>query len=266
MVASADRKRISVNRAMRELDAGDGRTVDRRLAVAVGASIIIHALAVTSLRTLIPPPTAQDVGAPNNFAVIQAVLAGPRVVVDTEQLAPLEQPAPPALFLPPAQLPIETASQRARLALAPPPGPVPRPGTDHPQVIISVKIIDDPSWLGTAYALSLAQRFSQRAQKPPALIGSSALIYPRAALDAGTSGRVAALLTIDPQGHILETTLIPEDGLFAPAVANALKTAQFTPAEIDGKRVSYWAIVEYYFSIGRPSTATEEREFAKPPR
>jgi hypothetical protein len=266
MVASADRKRISVTRAMRELDAGDGRAVDRRLAVAVGASIIIHALAVTSLRTLIPPPTAQDVGAPNNFAVLQAVLAGPRVEVDAEQLTPLEQPAPPALFLPPALLPIETASQRARVALAPPPGPVPQPGTDHPQVIISVKIIDDPSWLGSAYALSLAQRFSQRAQKPPALIGSSALIYPRAALDAGTSGRVAALLTIDPRGHILDTTLIPEDGLFAPAVANALKTAQFTPAEIDGKPVAYWAIVEYYFSIGRPSVGTEARAFGTPPR
>ena len=165
MVASADRKRISVTRAMRELDAGDGRAVDRRLAVAVGASIIIHALAVTSLRTLIPPPTAQDVGAPNNFAVLQAVLAGPRVEVDAEQLTPLEQPAPPALFLPPALLPIETASQRARVALAPPPGPVPQPGTDHPQVIISVKIIDDPSWLGSRLrALARAAVFAAGAE------------------------------------------------------------------------------------------------------
>src|SRR5271170_6570113 len=146
MVASADRKPISVTRAARVSDASDGGAVDRRFAVAVGASIVMHALAVASLRTLIAPPTAQDVGAPNNFAVLQAVLAGPRVVVDTEQLAPLEQPAPPALFLPPALLPIETASQRARVAFAPPPGPEPRPGTDRPQVMISVKLIDDPSW------------------------------------------------------------------------------------------------------------------------
>jgi len=255
-----------VTRARRVLDASDGRAVDRRFAVAVGASLVIHALAVASLRALIPPLPAQDVGAPNNFAMIQAVLAGPRTVVDTEQLAPLEQPAPPALFLPPVELPLEPASRRARLALAPPPGPVPRPGSDHPQVIISVKVIDDPSWLGSVYALSLAQRFSHRAQKPPALIGSSALIYPRAAMDAGISGRVAALLTIDPLGHILDSTLIPEDGLFAPAVANALKTAQFTPAEIDGKPVLYWAIVEYYFSIGRPSAAGEEGRFAGAPR
>ncbi len=78
------------------------------------------------------------------------------------------------------------------------------------------------------------------------------MVYPSAALEAGSGGRVAALLTIDVQGRILESTLLPADGLFAPAVANALKTAQFTPAEIDGKPVPYWAIVEYYFSVARP--------------
>jgi len=249
----------SVTRATLVLDASEGRAVERRLTAAVGASIVIHALVITSLRTLIPPPPAQDVGARNNFATLQAILAGPRIEVDAEPLAPLEQPAPPALFLPPVAMPIETTSQRARLpALAPPPGPVPRSGSDRPQVIISVRLIDDPSWLGTDYALSLAQRFSRRAQKLPSLIGSPAVIYPSAAVEAGSGGRVAALLTIDPQGRILESTLLPADGLFAPAVANALKTAHFAPAEIDGKPVAYWAIVEYYFSIVRPSATAHQ--------
>ncbi len=246
-------KVYSVTRATLVLDASEGRAVERRLTAAVGASIVIHALVITSLRTLIPQPPAQDVRARNNFATLQAVLAAPRTEVDPEPLAPLQHPAPPALFLPPVEVPIESASQRARLpAFAPPPGPVPRSGSDRPQVVISVRLIDDPSWLGTDYALSLAQRFSRRAQKPPALIGSPAVVYPSAALEAGSGGRVAALLTIDAQGHILESTLLPADGLFAPAVANALKTAQFTPAEIDGKPIPYWAIVEYYFSIVRP--------------
>jgi hypothetical protein len=249
----------SVTRARRVLDASEGRAVERRLTAAVGASIVIHALVLTSLRALIPPPSAQDVGARSNFATLQAVLAGPRIEVDAEPLAPLEQPAAPALFLPPVVMPIETTSQRARLpALAPPPGPVPRSGSDRPQVIISVRLIDDPSWLGADYALSLAQRFSRRAQKLPALIGSPAVVYPSAALEAGSGGRVAALLTIDAHGHILESTLLPADGLFAPAVANALKTAQFAPAEIDGKPVPYWAIVEYYFSIDRPSATARQ--------
>jgi hypothetical protein len=243
----------------------DARAAERRFTAAVGASLVIHALAVAALRGLIPLLPAQELGTQNSSAILQAVLAGPRIVVEPEQVLPLEQPAPPALFLPPAQVPLETPARRAQLAsLLPPPGPESRPGINHPQAIISVKLIDDPSWLGANYALLLAQRFSRRAQKLPALIGSSALMYPRAALEAGASGRVAALLTIDPQGRILDSTLLPEDGLFADAVANALKTAQFTPAEIDGKPVPYWAIVEYYFSIARPSSA-EHRTAAQPP-
>ncbi len=62
---------------------------------------------------------------------------------------------------------------------------------------------------------------------------------------------MAALLTLDAQGHVVDSTLLPEGGLFAPAVAAALKTADFAPAEIDGKTVPYWAIVEFYFSIAR---------------
>jgi hypothetical protein len=233
---------------------------------------VIHALVVASLRGFISLPSAQDQGAPNNFASLQAILAGPRTVVDTEVLAPIEQPAPPALFLPPVEVPIETTSQRARLpAVAPPPGPVPQPGSDRPRVIISVKLIDDPSSLGADYALLLAQRFPRRAQKPPALIGSPAVVYPRAALDAGSGGAVAALLTIDAQGNIVDSTLLPENGLFSPAVAAALKLMRLTPAEIDGKPVPYWAIVEYYFSMVPSPGATGQQRLSKqtaapPPR
>jgi hypothetical protein len=52
---------------------------------------------------------------------------------------------------------------------------------------------------------------------------------------------------------VVDSTLLPEGGLFAPAVADALKTAEFAPAETDGKPVPYWAIVEFYFSIAHPS-------------
>ncbi len=84
------------------------------------------------------------------------------------------------------------------------------------------------------------------------------MVYPRAALDAGTEGSVAALLTLDAQGHVVDATLLPEDGLFAPAVAQAIKSAEFAPAETDGKPVPYWAIVQFFFTIAHP-TATHAR-------
>ena len=235
---------------------GDERAVDRRLTVALGASLVLPALVVASLRGLVPPTPKQDVGPASNFAPLQAVLAGPRTEIVTPELVPLEPLIPPALFLPPLRDIIELTPRQAQTPVrAPPPGPVQRPGTDRPPVSISVRLSDDPSRLGADYALALAQKFPRRASKPPALLGSLSVVYPPAALDAGTEGSVAALLNLNAQGRVLDSTLLPEGGLFAPAVADALKTAEFTPAEVDGKPIAYWAIVEFFFSIAHPSAA-----------
>ena len=79
------------------------------LRVAVGASLVIHALVVASLRGLTPPHPAQDAGSPNNFAILQAVLAGPRMEVEPTEPAPLEAPTPRRCSCLPLQQPIETA-------------------------------------------------------------------------------------------------------------------------------------------------------------
>jgi protein TonB len=234
---------------------GDVRAVDRRLTLAIGASLVIHALAVASLRGLAPPLPAQDAGTANNFATLQAVLAGPRTEAEPPKPEPPDAPTPPALFLPPLRAPIETTMRRALPALAPPPGPVQRSGADRPPVSISVKLIDDPSRLGAEYALALAQKFPRRAAKPPGLLGSLSVAYPRAALDAGAEGSVVALLTLDAQGHVVDATLLPEGGMFAPAVADALKSAAFAPAETDGNAIPYWAIVEFFFTMAHPSAS-----------
>lgn len=235
----------------------DVRAADRRLAVAVGASLLIHALVVASLKELVPPRPAQAPGLFNQFGTLQAVLAGPRI--ELPEPLPLELQAVPALLAPPQSEPLEALLRRAGFqAPSPAPGEA-QPGAERQPVSIAIKSIDDPARLGVDYALTLGQRFPRRASKAPALLGSPAVSYPRAALEAGTNGRVAALVTLDPAGHVIDSTLLPEDGLFAPAVAEALKSARFAPAEIDGKPVPYWAIVEFYFSVARPSAALNDR-------
>ena len=72
--------------------------------------------------------------------------------------------------------------------------------------------------------------------------------------------RIAVLLTLDANGGVIESQLIPDDPLFGPVVKEALKNAQFTPAEIDTATVPYWAIVEFVFSLTRADVP------APPPR
>jgi TonB family protein len=86
--------------------------------------------------------------------------------------------------------------------------------------------------------------------KAPLLLGSPIVVYPQAALEAGTERRVAVLLTLRADGTIADAQLVREDALFGPPVLDALKNTQFAPAEIDGQPVPYWAIVEFVFSLG----------------
>ena len=57
------------------------------------------------------------------------------------------------------------------------------------------------------------------------------------------------LLAIDTNGAITSARVIPDDPDFGPAVLASLKGARFQPADIDGKPVPYWAILEYLFTV-----------------
>jgi TonB family protein len=115
-----------------------------------------------------------------------------------------------------------------------------------------VGLINDPSRLGPDYLARLAQRFPERVQKPPELLGSMVVPYPAAALESGLERRVAVLLTLRADGSIAEAELVHDDPVFGPTALEALAKAHFSPAEIGGKPVPYWAIVEFVFLLGHP--------------
>jgi len=233
---------------------------ERRLSVALGASLVIHALIIAGLRGLAPMIYASpQAGAGSAFA-LQAVLAGPKIASAPTnpleaEVAIAELVTPPAMhaLVPPLDRPLS------------PTGPLPggsqaRLGANAPQVSIAVGTIDDPARLGPDFVARLAQRFPERAAKPPMLLGSPVIAYPQAALESGAERRVAALLTLRADGSVEDFQLVREDPLFGPAVLDAIKTVQFAPAEIDGNRVRYWAIVEVVFSLGQSvSTAAAQR-------
>jgi hypothetical protein len=238
------------DRALRRAD-------DRRLWVAVGASLVVHALTIAALRGLVVPIYAYPQAGPGSFAVLQAVIAGPKSEPVPPEPTAAEPTVEPNLLLPPATNPIEAADRHPPRQTGPLPGGAPdRSGPNTPEVSIGVGTIEDPARIGADYVARLAERFPDRVAKPPVLVGTPIVVYPAAALETRTERRVAELLTLRADGSIAESRLVHEDPVFGPVVLDALKDAQFAPAEIDGKPVPYWAIVEFVFLLGQPRAPT----------
>ena len=236
-------------------DSARARAGERRLSIALGISLLIHAVTIGMLRGVLPAINTYAQGGIGNLPALQAVLAGPK----SEPVAP-EPVIDPSLLAPPATNPLETPIQRPPPATAPSFGGGPtRSGSSNPDISIAVGLIDDPARLGPDYLVRLAQRFPERISKPPQLLGSPIVMYPPAAIASGTERRVAALLILDANGKIAESELIPNDPLFGPVVQEALKSAQFTAAEMDTTPVPYWAIVEFVFMLERPSAPPPKR-------
>jgi TonB-like protein len=230
------------------------RAHDRRVSIAIGASLVIHALTIAMLRGLMPPIYASPQASAGSSSTLQAILAGPKSEHASAEPKEIDMPVEPELLLPPAAKPVASPIPRP----PPPTGPLPGDnpagtGPSTPEIRIALRTIDDPAALGPEYVVRVAQRFPVRAGKPPMLLGSPAVMYPPAAVESHAERRVAVLLTLRADGSIAESQLIPEDPLFGPPVLDALKSTQFAPAEVDGKPVPYWAIVEFVFSLGRPS-------------
>jgi outer membrane biosynthesis protein TonB len=225
------------------------RADDRRLTVAIGASLVIHALTLAVLRGVVPASYATPQGGTGGFAALQAVLAGPKVEPAPEAQQ-LEVPQP--LVAPPEAHPIEPPVPRRSHAGPQAASATEQSGATLPDFSIGVGTIDDPAKLGQDFVARLAVRFPERISKAPVLIGTPVMTYPQAALESGVQRRVAALVMLRADGTIEDAQLARDDPLFGPAVLEALKSARFAPAEIDGNVVPYWAIVEFVFLIGRP--------------
>ncbi|HEV8553032.1 MAG TPA: energy transducer TonB [Casimicrobiaceae bacterium] len=236
------------------------RTGDRRLSIAIGVSLLVHAVTIASLRGLLPTVYSYAQGGAGSFTALQAVLAGPKSEPAPAEQTEREPAIDPGLLLPPGAQPVESPIQRPPPQTAPAPGGGPvTTGPNSPDVSVAVGLIDDPARLGPDYVARLAQRFPERVSKTPLLLGSPIVMYPAAAMAAGAERRIAALLTLDADGRIVDSQLVPDDPMFGPVVQDALKNAQFTPAEIDMRTVPYWAILEFVFTLERPSAPAPRR-------
>jgi outer membrane biosynthesis protein TonB len=203
-------------------------------------------------------------------ATVQVILAPPQPVTPPEPPAPVEIVPPTSAPNPestaavaikpatPPQPPMPAARSDPRPPSAPLTG-TPNPSEPTPDAVpddapappgdIAVGVANNPDALGRTSALRLAQRFPQRISTSARLKAPLVIAYPPRAARAWREARIAALLVVDAEGKILETTLTPEDPLFAPTVRDALDGAVLLPAEIDGVAVRYWVVLEFIFTM-----------------
>jgi hypothetical protein len=228
---------------------------ERRLWVAIGISIVLHALIIAALRGALPRTYSFEGGA-GNLPVLQAYIVGAPLQSESDQPQPLEPAATaidPDLVVPPKTEPLESMSGHPPPAAAALPGGKPSsaaPGA--PDINVSVGTIADPAQLGPDYVAQLAQRFPNPAQKVPVLLGAPVVDYPRTAIEKGMQGRFAAVVAIDALGKVADARLVIDDPIFGPALLDALKRMEFAPAQDGGNPIPYWAIVEFVFTLGKP--------------
>ncbi|MFI4904710.1 MAG: energy transducer TonB, partial [Burkholderiales bacterium] len=231
-------------------------TTERPLGVSVLASTLLHALVIVALASIAPKisllPAWRGVSAPIQVELRQPVVPVPEpapepvTAIAVPELSPAPAPVPPqeAPAQPPVQISAAASSLPAQqLSL--------RAGPASPTGSITVGLLHDPAKLSTATAARLEQRFPVVAARTPKLGGAVIARYPPDAARARRSAHVAAVLTLDASGKIVDkdTILVPDDPMFHDAVLAAVASAKFTPAELEGKQIPYWVILNFFFDI-----------------
>jgi outer membrane biosynthesis protein TonB len=234
-----------------------GVKAEGRLSIALGASIALHVVAFVVLVSVMRfSPSAYPFGQDGNI-VLQAMLTAQSGTQPAEPepmaaVEPLSAPTTPVAPTKPIPAPVEQAPAPAGNAgSSSQPSPIAAAGAPDPPVMITTRALSDLGKLPPSYAEVLAQRFTDPVQKSPELRVPLLVLYPREALDERKDARITVALAITENGEISEKTIIPDDPVFAPAIVEALKEARFNPAEIDGRAVAYWAIIEFVFTVGQ---------------
>ncbi len=220
------------------------------------ASALVHIVLIALLASAKPVisllPAWQAMSASLQVDLQQPPIAVPEpppepvAVISVPEEAPIKTPEPPKELT--LKVPVPTSAPPATAAVQP---ISIRTGPPNPQGSVAVGLLANPEQVSAAIAARLAQRFSVHAARAPKLNGAVITGYPIDAARAHQSARIAAVLTVDASGKVVDrdTVLSPDYPTFRTAVLSALANAQFTPAELNGKPMAYWAVLEFVFDI-----------------
>ena len=241
---------------------------ERPLGVSVVASTVFHVALIALLASARPTvsllPAWQAMTASIQVelqqppAVVPQPPPEPVTVISVPEAEPARAPAPPKEVTQKVPVPISappSAAATQPLSI--------RTGPPNPTGSVTGRLLGDPAQVSAGTAARLAQRFPVSAARAPKLNGAVITAYPIDAARAHQSARIAAVLTVDVSGNIVDRDIVlsPDDPTFRAAVLTALASTKFTPAELEGKPITYWAILEFVFDIdpmgGGARTAAE---------
>ena len=265
----------SLMRDARDMHETMERVSKRRLSWSMAASLAVHALAITVIAgmlqsSLILPSSRVGMPLPIEVALVAqrpiAFSAPPEIPQQASELLPAAripeeksgEPKPSAStreLAQPTPQPAVISTPSAGAAVPFEPSIEPTPSDAPPPGDVAVGPINDLDRIGRAQALRLASRYPQPVTKRPLLLDTLTVPYPLRAAFAHRDARITVLMLVEADGRITDTTLYPEDPFFTPAVLAALRGARFAPADIKGKPVSYWAMMEFVFTMRRLAKA-----------
>jgi outer membrane biosynthesis protein TonB len=234
-------------------------TNERPLGVSMLASTVLHVALIALLASARPTisllPAWQAMTASIQVDLQQPAVTVPVAAPEPVAVISVPEPAPTPAPTPPkdltAKVPVPISAPTSAATTQP---MSIRTGPPNPDGSVAVGLLGNAEQASAAIAARLAQTFPVRPARAPKLSGAVITAYPIDAARAHQSARIAAVLTVDASGKIVErdTVLSPDDPTFRTAVLAALADTQFTPAELDGKPIVYWAILEFVFDIDPP--------------
>jgi len=226
--------------ADRRASLADAKHNERPVAMAFGASVAVHA-ALAAMVALAIGGSGVDRQAPTE-AALRATLATPA------QKFALPEP----VAVPPPPLPAPTAAVAALpKALVPAPIPVPKQppikGSGEGRVIVQVA---EPDVLPTPEMLaSLDALHPGSARIVPEFEVEPAGTYPEAALAEKRQFSAEILAVVHEDGSLEVVPGTFEDPIFRDSVRAAVAAAKARPPEVDGKVVTGWTLLRFYFEF-----------------
>ncbi len=242
-----------------------GQAPDKSLGVSVAMSAVFHLAVIVLLASMHSSLSL----APSNLgltAPLTADLVEERIRSDL--LEPLPRMTSPEGLRALAPMPTMPVAAAAAMAVADDTQVVrldlpeyAHLGPPSPNGRVAVGPVANPERISAATAARLLQRFPTIAARTPRLNGAVITSYPIDAARSHVSTQIAAILTIDAAGRIVnaDTKLVPDNPMFRPAILAALERTNFLPAEAAGKPVEYWAILVFSFDIDSAGSNTASR-------
>jgi outer membrane biosynthesis protein TonB len=218
----------------------DATYVDRPVAFAFGASMAVHAALAAMVALLIG---GSGIGRPvPPDATLRATLATPaQKFVAPEPVAAPPPPVPPSAatdaVLPKAFVP------------TPIPAPKPPPVKDSGEGRVFVQVVESDVPLAPELLGSLGALHPGAVRIVPEFEVEPAGTYPEAALAERRQFSAEILTVVHEDGSLEVVQGTFEDPIFRDSVRAAVATAKARPPEADGKVVTGWTLLRFYFEF-----------------